>query len=198
MEGRVKTGRFRKWSGGLGVIAGPFASLVIVALAAVWAEATTTITLAQFKQRNRELEAQILRKFEERHPGIKVRLIEMPTSSDLQHQQFVTWLAARSSSVDVYAIDLIWAAEFAAAGWILPLDRFWPAGTRTAFFPRLIDAVSYAGRTYAVPRFTESGMLFYRKDLVPAPPRTWEELQQHSVTMAPRETSFLNSEGLVG
>jgi multiple sugar transport system substrate-binding protein len=166
---------------GVGTLPGLLAFVMLVLATASTAGSAVTITLAQFKQRDRALEARLLREFEQRHPGIKVRLREMPASSDLQHQQFVTWLAARDPSVDVYAIDLIWVAEFAAAGWIRPLDAFWPARARSAFVPRLVQANSYQGRTYAVPRFTESGMLFYRKDMFRTPPRTWRALEEHAI-----------------
>lgn len=175
------TERCRRWSLGVGLTAGLFATLVALPLPAVWAGGATTITLAHFKQRDRELEARLLSDFEKQHPGIRVRLREMPTSSDLQHQQFVTWLAAKDPSVDVYAIDLIWVAEFAAAGWIRSLDGFWSPAAREPFVPRLIEANSYKGRVYAVPRFTESGLLFYRKDLVATPPRTWAELEEQAL-----------------
>ncbi len=174
----------------LGSIAGLFALLATLALPGSWAEATVTVTLAQFKQQERELEASLLREFEKRHPEIHVSLREMPTSSDIQHQQFVTWLAARDPSVDIYAIDLIWVAELAAAGWLRPLDAFWPPPARKPFLARLIEANSYAGSVYAVPRFTESGMLYYRKDLVAVPPRTWDELE--------RLASALQRPGLAG
>ncbi len=166
---------------GVGAIPALLASLMLVLVTASTAGATVTIALAQFKQRDRALEARLLREFEARHPGIKVRLREMPASSDLQHQQFVTWLAAKDRSVDVYAIDLIWVAEFAAAGWIRPLDALWSVRARRAFVPRLVQANSYQGHTYAVPRFTESGMLFYRKDLFRTPPRTWRALEEDAM-----------------
>lgn len=136
----------------------------------------TTLTLAQFKQRNASLEAELLRRFESRHPGLAVRVRELPASSDLQHQQFTTWLAARDPSIDVYLIDVIWVAEFAAAGWIRPLDGQLPPERRRAWHPVPLRAATFKGRLYALPRFTETGLLYYRKDLLPAPPKTWREL----------------------
>ncbi len=179
-ETRVRNRSMRWRDAGRGTYWGIFASIMLVLVTASAAGSTATITLAQFKQRDRNLEARLLREFEEQHPEIRVRLREMPASSDLQHQQFATWLAARDRSIDVYAIDLIWVAEVAAAGWIRPLDAFWPTAARRAFIPRLVEANSYRGRTYAVPRFTESGMLFYRKDIVHDPPRTWRALETYA------------------
>ena len=134
------------------------------------------LTLAQFRQRESAAEAELLAEFEAAHPGVRVRQREMPASSDVQHQQFVTWLVAGDPSVDVYLIDVIWIAEFAAAGWILPLDEHLAPARRAEFFPSLLRAMTYRGRVFALPRFTENGLLYYRKNLMPDPPGTWDEL----------------------
>ncbi|MBI4561991.1 MAG: extracellular solute-binding protein [Candidatus Rokubacteria bacterium] len=136
-----------------------------------------TLTLAQFRQRDHRVENGLLKEFETA-TGIRVEQRIMPASSDLQHQQYVTWLAGRDRSVDVYLIDVIWVAEFASAGWILALDDRLPPAGRSDFLSAPLASAIYQGRLYAVPRFTESGLLYYRKDLAPAPPRTWEELRQ--------------------
>jgi multiple sugar transport system substrate-binding protein len=153
--------------------------LALLALSAPAAAQDGAVSIAQFRQRDLEVENRLLREFEAA-TGIRVRQRVMPASSDLQHQQYVTWLASRDRSVDVYPIDLIWVAEFAAAGWILPLDERLPAGARGDFLPAPLASAVYRGRLYAVPRFTESGLLYYRTDLSPRPPATWQELAQRA------------------
>ena len=165
-----------------------------------WARAES-VTLAQFRQRDQQVENRLLKEFEAA-TGIRVEQRIMPASSDLQHQQYVTWLAGRDRSVDVYLIDLIWVAEFASAGWILPLDDRLPATARGDFLPAPLASAVYKGKLYAVPRFTESGLLYYRKDLVPRPPATWEELvrvaaQHRRPDMAGFVFQGLQYEGLV-
>ena len=140
---------------------------------ATWA---VEITLAQFRQRESPVETELLAQFEAAHPGVRVRQMEMPASTDGQHQQYVTWLVAGDPGVDVYLIDVIWVAEFAAAGWLLPLDPLLPPPLRAEFFPSLLRAVTYRGKLFALPRFTENGLLYYRSDLVPDPPATWDAL----------------------
>lgn len=141
-----------------------------------WARAES-VTLAQFRQRDQQVENRLLKAFEAA-TGIRVEQRIMPASSDLQHQQYVTWLAGRDRSVDVYLIDLIWVAEFASAGWILPMDDRFPASARGDFLPAPLASTVYEGKLYALPRFTESGLLYYRKDLVESPPATWTELRR--------------------
>jgi multiple sugar transport system substrate-binding protein len=57
------------------------------------------------------------------NPGIKVVQRVTPDAADQKHQLYVQWLNAGASDPDILQLDVIWTPEFAAAGWILPLDR---------------------------------------------------------------------------
>src|SRR6185436_5363519 len=120
-------------------------------------------------------EARLLARFE-RETGISVRQRVLPADSDVQHQQFVTWLAARDPDVDVIQIDQIWTAELASAGWLQPLDAWVTPAEQAAFIPPVLASARWRDRLWALPRFTESGLLYYRRDLLPQPPASWEEL----------------------
>ncbi|MBI2264486.1 MAG: ABC transporter substrate-binding protein [Armatimonadetes bacterium] len=122
----------------------------------------------------------LIRRFEETHPDIKIRVLELPNSTDGQHERYVTALAAEDSSLDVIAADIIWPPEFASAGWLLPLDPFLPPSEQKKFIDGATQGVRYKGKLYAVPWFCNAGLLFYRKDLLEkeglSPPRTWDDL----------------------
>ncbi len=123
-------------------------------------------------------EGEILRRqlasFEARHPGVHVELRSVPDAADQQHQLYVEWLNARASEPDVMQLDVIATPEFAAAGWILPLDRFRPA--TGDFFPATIEANRWAGSLFALPWFVDVGLLYWRTDLIDAAPSTFDEL----------------------
>jgi multiple sugar transport system substrate-binding protein len=101
-----------------------------------------------------------------------------PDAADLRHQLYVQWLNARATDPDILQVDAIWTPEFAAAGWILPLDRFAP--DTAAFFPVTIEANRWQGELFALPWFVDVGMLYWRTDLFPKPPGTWEELDREA------------------
>ncbi|WP_175408359.1 ABC transporter substrate-binding protein [Streptomyces sp. TRM64462] len=137
-------------------------------------------------------------------PGEKVTLVELPDSADETRAQMITDLRSRENRFDVLNIDVAWTSEFAAAGWIAPLEgRRFPLD---AFLPPVVDTATYDGRLYAVPYVTNAGMLFYRADLLAAegerPPRTWAELERQARTVAPKHGvggyagQFLPYEGL--
>lgn len=120
------------------------------------------------------LERQLSR-FMELHPDIRVVQRRTPDAADQRHQLYVQWLNARASDPDILQLDVIWTPEFAAAGWILPLDRFEP--DTAAFFPATLAANRWwEGKLYALPWFVDVGMLYRRTDLVEDPPASFREL----------------------
>jgi len=115
-------------------------------------------------------------------PAERVTLLELPEAADEQRAQMVANLQARSDVYDVLGLDVVWTAEFAEAGWIVPLDR--------SLFPLdkmlsgVVDTAIYRGKLWAVPYLSNAGLLYYRSDLLEKeglkPPRTWEELREQA------------------
>jgi multiple sugar transport system substrate-binding protein len=123
-------------------------------------------------------EAQVLRtqlaRFMAANPGIRVVQRETPDAADQRHQLYVQWLNAGASDPDVLQLDVIWTPEFAAAGWILPLEQFRP--DTTAFFPATLEANRWRDSLYALPWFVDVGMLYWRTDLIGAAPERFADL----------------------
>jgi multiple sugar transport system substrate-binding protein len=114
-----------------------------------------------------------LARFEAEH-GIRVELRVTPDAADQRHQLYVQWLNGRAVDPDVLQLDVVWTAEFAAAGWIAPLDPFRPDVER--FFTPAIAAGRWRNGLFALPWFVDVGMLYWRTDLLPHAPRTLDEL----------------------
>ena len=120
------------------------------------------------------LVAQQLKQFMVLHPEIRVELQRTPDDASQRHQLYVQWLNARVGNPDILQLDAIWTPEFAAAGWVLPLDPYHPV--KSDFFPATIEANTWAGSLFAMPWFADVGLLYRRTDLVPREPTTLAEL----------------------
>jgi ABC-type glycerol-3-phosphate transport system substrate-binding protein len=118
------------------------------------------------------LRAQLAR-FSASH-GIPVEIRSTPDSADQRHQLYVQWLNAHAADPDVLQLDVVWTPEFAAAGWLLPFDRFGPS--TDDFFPATIAANRWNGRLFGLPWFVDVGMLYWRTDLLDRAPSTFDEL----------------------
>ncbi|WP_461030059.1 ABC transporter substrate-binding protein, partial [Streptomyces sparsus] len=138
------------------------------------------------------------------HPRERVTLVELPDSADETRAQMITELRSGGDRYDVLNIDVAWTSEFAAAGWIAPLER--GRFPLESFLPPVVDTATFGGRLYAVPYVTNAGLLYYRSDVLSregvAPPRTWEELARQAREIAPEygldgyAGQFLPYEGL--
>ena len=115
-----------------------------------------------------------LTRFMQRHPSVVVTLRATPDAADQRHLLYVQWLNARAQDPDILQVDVIWTAEFAAAGWIAPLDGA-AVGT-DRFFRAALDAQRWKGSLFALPWFMDVGLLYRRTDLVPRAPRDMTEL----------------------
>ena len=120
------------------------------------------------------LVAKQLKRFMQLNPDIRVELQRTPDDANQRHQLYVQWLNARVGNPSILQLDVIWTPEFAAAGWVLPLDKYGPA--RNEFFPATIAANTWAGKLYALPWFADVGLLYRRTDLIPREPQSLEEL----------------------
>lgn len=113
----------------------------------------------------------------ERETGFEVALQALPNAADLAHQLLVTSLGAGGEDLDVFVLDVVWVAELARAGWLADVSgAFPPARVRADFLGGAAAAVVQGERTFAVPWYVDVGLLYYRTDLVPEPPRTYAAL----------------------
>ncbi|MGP4040120.1 ABC transporter substrate-binding protein [Gracilibacillus sp. D59] len=120
----------------------------------------------------------VIEAFEEQNPNINVEFREMPADTGQSHDQYVTMFSSMSDEVDVFDADVIWPAEFAQANYALELDRFIERDgiDMDAYFPGTVAAANFNGKQWAMPKFTDAGMLYYRTDIVDKAPETWDEL----------------------
>ncbi len=85
-------------------------------------------------------------------------------------------LRARSGSIDVMSIDVVYPAEFASNGWTVDLSSRWPASDRANYLQGPIKSCTYQGKVVAAPLRTDLGVLYYRKDIISTAPKTYEEM----------------------
>jgi multiple sugar transport system substrate-binding protein len=134
---------------------------------------------------------QLLDEFRREHSEIELTTQLLPNDSDVAHQYFVTALEGAASGVDVFVIDVVWVAEFARAGWISDLSDAFPAAQlRAELLPGPAEAVTLDGRVLAVPWYVDVGLLYWRTDLTPRAPRTYDELRAFAAAARARDPSL--------
>lgn len=114
------------------------------------------------------------------NPKTQVTYQPGPKNSADLHTLLLSSFTARSATPDVIDTDVIWPGEFAAAGWIRPLDDLISPTLRSGLFESALKAGVYKHKTYAIQRYYDSGQLYYRTDLLQkygvSVPKTMDEL----------------------
>jgi len=100
----------------------------------------------------------------------------LPTDASQQREQLVRRLGAEDPSIDIVGMDVIWTGEFANAGWVEEWTGPLKQQVTDQVFPNVIETASFEDKLYAAPFNTNTQLLWYRKDLVKQPPKTWDEM----------------------
>jgi multiple sugar transport system substrate-binding protein len=118
------------------------------------------------------------------HGAYRITLSSLSTASDQQRISLVRRLAAGDPGIDIATLDVDWTAEFAEAKWIRP----WTGADKTAVtngvLPGPLETATWKGKLYAAPINSNTQLLWYRKDLVPTPPKTWNEMIDDAIKLA--------------
>lgn len=136
------------------------------------AKQTISITLQGLGAETTETEKQI-KEFEAANPNITVNPVVLSPDANTLNQQLSQRFVA-GDQPDVIISDVAFVAKYAQAGWLLPLDQFSP--NTSDFFPAQVKTTQFNGHTYGMPWFSNAEGLYYRKDLVPTPPKSLAEL----------------------
>lgn len=117
----------------------------------------------------------IMEDYARTHPDVQLEISAMPALE--MHKAKLLLAASAGRLPDIASVDSFWMPLFLDGGHVQPLDPYWPATDRADYMPFTIDTLSDAqGHVYGIWHGTDCRLLYYRKDLVPTPPATWDEL----------------------
>jgi multiple sugar transport system substrate-binding protein len=84
-------------------------------------------------------------------------------------------------------MDVIWTGEFANAGWLDPVPESIRDAVTKKVFASVLETASFDDTLYAAPIWSNTQLLWYRKDRVKKPPRTWEEMIREARRLGPNQ-----------
>jgi len=107
----------------------------------------------------------------ERETGIKVKVEIYPYGKLMDKQR--TMYALGSSDYDVGQVKCFSIVEWIENGWIEPLDKYIKNSKITRndwlalddFFPNVLKLYNIDGKQWGIPAYTETQVLYYRRDL---------------------------------
>src|SRR6266849_6449010 len=122
--------------------------------------------------REGEVVAQMLPEFT-RRTGIRVDVQQIPWSA--AHEKLLTAFVGEATP-DVAQLGNTWIPEFDTVGALEDLTPWLAHSTiqQQNYFPGIWATNQVEGVVYGVPWYVDTRVIFYRTDLVPTIPRTWE------------------------
>lgn len=126
----------------------------------------------------REPVERVVAAFEAEHPDITVQLESV--GWDDAYQKLMTDIFA-GNAPDVMYVGARWIPAFAAMEAVIPLDDR-VSDEKYAMFPAdLMEGHKFQGTLYALPIAFSTKALYWRTDLMDAPPATWDELLETAI-----------------
>jgi multiple sugar transport system substrate-binding protein len=109
----------------------------------------------------------------------------LPKGADDQRLQLARRLAGNDHTLDLMGMDVVWTAEFADAGWLVPVPSEYIGEVTASTLGGPLETALWRTpdddreQLYAVPIWTNTQLLWYRKDTLRslgqnAPATTWE------------------------
>jgi multiple sugar transport system substrate-binding protein len=122
----------------------------------------------------------LMHEFEEAHPGVDVRVQQIPWSA--AHEKLLTAFVG-DATPDVAQLGNTWIPELQAVDALVPLDPFIARSevvNPEGFFSGIWATNAIDGTTYGIPWYVDTRVIFYRTDLLSkagydAIPQTWAE-----------------------
>lgn len=130
--------------------------------------------------------------FEEQYPGVKINLTDYSWTA--YHETMVNRFSSNTAT-DVAYSGGDWLPEWAKAGWVVPLEDYYPKVKEYA--PKIVNYavkdMTYDGKLYGLPYYADITSFLYNEKLlqdngIENPPESWEELAD--------QMAFLQDKGI--
>ena len=116
----------------------------------------------------------------EKDTGVKISFVVEPSSTSDLYAQYQRVFTSKGSTPDVINIDVVYTGAFSQ--FLVDLKSMPLLPDQAAKdYPALVENDTVGGKLVGVPNAGDTGMLWYRKDLLEKygfanPPATWQEL----------------------
>lgn len=155
-------------------------------------DSRTTVQFASWGSKSEiDILKPLLSEFEKENPDIKVDFMHIPQN----YFQKIHLLFASNTAPDVIFINNLYLPIYANAGLLEELN------TDDNFYPQSLNALSWQGKLYAIPRDVSNLVIYYNKDMflkkhIPYPKQNWtfDDFLQTSKKLTDKNTFGISFE----
>ncbi|MDF0530355.1 extracellular solute-binding protein [Tsukamurella sp. 8F] len=122
-------------------------------------------------------------------PQYDLRVYALPKDADGQRLQLARRVTGNDKTLDIMGMDVTWTAEFAEAGWARQAPDDVAAHIKDKVLPGPLKTAMWQDKLYAVPAWTNTQLLWYRKDslekvlgkkITKPPQLTWDQILDYA------------------
>ena len=122
--------------------------------------------------------APLVAAFNREHRALRIEVARGPLDTEAMSDLAIGSLLLGSTPYDLLLMDVSWTARYVAAGWLVPLEGLLGDDALDAMVPGARLGNAFGGHLWRMPLTGDTGLLYWRTDLMERPPRTTEELEQ--------------------
>jgi len=122
--------------------------------------------------------AALVATFNREHRDLRIEVARGPLDTEAMSDLAIGSLLLGSTPYDLLLMDVSWTARYVAAGWLTPLEELLGADALDAMVPGARLGNGFGGHLWRMPLTGDTGLLYWRTDLMEQPPRTTEELER--------------------
>jgi multiple sugar transport system substrate-binding protein len=121
--------------------------------------------------------APLVSRFNREHRDLQIAVTRGPLDTEALSDLAISSLLLGDTPYDLLLMDVTWTPKYAAAGWLEPLEPLLGSDALDGMAPGARLGNAFAGHLWRLPLVADMGLLYWRTDLMPAPPRNLPELE---------------------
>jgi len=122
--------------------------------------------------------APLVAAFNREHQDLRISVDRGPLDTESISDLASGSLLLGSAPYDLLMMDVSWTARYVAAGWLDPLEELLGGDPQSAMEPGARLGNAFGGHLWRMPLTGDTGLLYWRTDLMERAPRTTEELER--------------------
>ncbi len=120
--------------------------------------------------------APLVAAFNRTHREVQIAVTRGPLDTEALSDLAISSLLLGDTPYDLLVMDVTWTPKYAAAGWLEPLEPLLGDDAMEGMAAGAQLGNAFGGHLWRLPLLADMGLLYWRTDLMDAPPRSLQEL----------------------
>ena len=120
--------------------------------------------------------APLVAAFNRTHRDVQIAVTRGPLDTEALSDLAISSLLLGDTPYDLLLMDVTWTPKYAAAGWLEPLEPLLGDDAMEGMAAGAQLGNAFGGHLWRLPLLADMGLLYWRTDLMDAPPRSLQEL----------------------